>query len=144
MGVCFEVVCQPRIFCHYVMDNKVFWILNPESVLGFIQSNISDVEVCRLVLRLSAPSQTHWPVSQQHCFPNTNRTKPNYNVNETCLEHWKEETKSRCECYLALERDDELAEYLSTVRDRKQRQILTRFRLSDHKLETEKGRLKKS
>ncbi len=45
---------------------------------------------------------------------------------------------------MALERDYELAEYLSTVRDGKQRQILTRFRLSDHKLEIEKGRLKKS
>ena len=65
---------------------------------------------------------------------------------DTYLEHWKEETKgqSRLECYLTLKRDYKLAEYLSTVRDRKQRQMLTKYRLSDHHLAIEKGRLKKS
>ena len=65
---------------------------------------------------------------------------------ETYQDHWKEETKSqsRLECYLALNRDYELAEYLSTVRDLKQRQILTRYRLSDHKLTIQTGRHKKS
>lgn len=60
---------------------------------------------------------------------------------ETYLEHRREETKSQCrsECYLALNRVYELAEYLSTVRDRKQRKILTRYRLSDHKLAIQKG-----
>ena len=37
-----------------------------------------------------------------------------------------------------------MAEYLSTVRDRKQRQILTMYRLNDLKLAIEKGRHKKS
>ena len=37
-----------------------------------------------------------------------------------------------------------MAEYLSTVRDRKQRQMLTKYRLSDHHLAIEKGRLKKT
>ena len=45
---------------------------------------------------------------------------------------------------MTLKRDYKLAEYLSTVRDRKQRQILTRYRLSDHKLAIETGRHKKS
>ena len=60
---------------------------------------------------------------------------------ETYVEHWKEETKSqsRLECYLALKRDYESAEYLSTVRDRKQRKVQTNNKLSDHKLATEKG-----
>ena len=46
---------------------------------------------------------------------------------EIYLQHWKEETKSqsRLEFYLALTRDYELSEYLSTVRDRMQRHILT-------------------
>lgn len=39
--------------------------------------------------------------------------------------------------------DYDLAEYLSAVRDKKQRQILTKDRLTDHKLVTEKGKQEK-
>lgn len=41
-----------------------------------------------------------------------------------------EETKSQSglKCYLALERDYELAKYLFIIRDRTQRQILTKYR----------------
>ena len=104
--------------------------------------------LCQLVLRLTSPTQTH--PNQSHT--NTAFQTP-IRVNqiitqckETYLEHWEEETKSqsRLECYLALERDYKLAEYLSTVRDRKQRQILTKYRLSDHQLAIETGRHKKS
>ena len=49
------------------------------------------------------------------------------------LEHWRNETKSqsRLNCYLALNREYKLAEYLQSVRDTKQRRILTNHRLSD-------------
>nr|WPH61295.1 reverse transcriptase [Somniosus microcephalus] len=65
---------------------------------------------------------------------------------ETYLEHWNKitESQSRLECYRALKREYKLADYLSTIRDTKQRQTLTRYRLSDHQLEIEKGRYKKS
>ena len=96
--------------------------------------------LCQLVLRLTAPSQSHSDQSLNNTALQTPITvkriitqcKHNY------LEHWKEETRSqsRLECYLALKREYELAEYLSTVRDRKQRQILTKHRLSDHTLAT--------
>ncbi|MGH0192693.1 UNVERIFIED_CONTAM: hypothetical protein FKN15_021413 [Acipenser sinensis] len=58
------------------------------------------------------------------------------------LKHWDTKTKSqnKLDCYRALKRDYTLAEYLSTVRDTKQRQILTKYRLSDHSLAIEKGR----
>ena len=104
--------------------------------------------LCQLVLRLTGPSQTH--SDQAHTSPASQtpiRVNPIIRqCKETYLEHWKEETKSqsRLECYLALNRDYQLAEYLSTVRDRKQRQILTRYRLSDHQLAIETGRYKKS
>lgn len=39
--------------------------------------------------------------------------------------------------------DYDLAEYLSAVRDKKQRQILSKDRLTDHKLVTEKGKQEK-
>lgn len=94
--------------------------------------------MCWLVLRLTTPCQTHSDLSHtktafQHQIINQ--------CKETYLEHWKEETKSqsRLYCYLALNRDYELADYLSTVSDRKQRQILTRYRLSNHKLAVKIG-----
>lgn len=48
-----------------------------------------------------------------------------------------EETKSQSglKCYLALEGDYELAKYLFTVRDRTQRQILTKYRQSGNDTE---------
>ncbi len=60
------------------------------------------------------------------------------------LKHWTSQTKTqnKLHCYLAL--NHELAEYLFTVRDTKQRQILTKSRLSDHSLAIENGRHKKS
>ena len=61
---------------------------------------------------------------------------------ESYLPHWKEATQkqSKLKCYLALNREYTVAEYLSTVTDPKQRKILTRYRLSEHSLAIEKGR----
>ena len=61
---------------------------------------------------------------------------------ESYLTHWTEATQkqSKLECYRALNREYTVAEYLSTVRDPKQRKILTRYRLSEHSLAIEKGR----
>lgn len=69
-----------------------------------------------------------------------NQSKDSY------LQHWKNETKSqsRLNCYLTLNREYELADYLYSVRDTKQRQILTKYRLSDHQLAIETGRHKKT
>ena len=104
--------------------------------------------LCQLVLRLTAPPQTY----SDQSLPNTDLKTP-IRVNqimtkckETYLEHWTDKTKSqsRLDCYLALKTKYTFAKYLSTVRDRNQRQILTKYRLSDHKLAIEKGRLKKT
>ena len=104
--------------------------------------------LCQLVLRLTALSQTQSDQPHNNTALQTPiRVKQIITkCKETCLEHWKEETKnqSRLECYLALNRHCEPAEYLSTVRERKHRQNLTRFRLSDHKLTIRTGRHKKS
>ena len=58
------------------------------------------------------------------------------------LEHWKYSTKkqSKLACFLSLNRDYTVAEYLTTVIDPKRRKSLTRHRLSEHSLATEKGR----
>ena len=52
--------------------------------------------------------------------------------------------QSKLECYLKLKRNYELAEYRYTVKDTKQRQIFTKYRLSDHSLAIETGRYNKS
>lgn len=105
--------------------------------LNHQKSSPIEYPLCQLVLRLTncLLSDTLGPVSQQHCFA-TQVEKPILN--------WKKKTKnqSRFECYLALKKDYELAENLSTVRVRKQRHILTKYRRRDHKLR--KGRFKKS
>lgn len=46
---------------------------------------------------------------------------------DTYLEHWDNQTKSqsKLQCYLTLNRNYEMAEYLDTVRETKQRQVLT-------------------
>ena len=58
------------------------------------------------------------------------------------MTYWKETTQnqSKMECYLTLNREYTLAEYLSTVKDLKLRKALTRYRISDHSLAIEKGR----
>ena len=44
------------------------------------------------------------------------------------------------ECYLALNREYRLAEYLSTVKDPKLRKALTRYRISDHSFAIREGK----
>ena len=57
------------------------------------------------------------------------------------LTHCKELTKkqSKLECYLTLNREYTVAEYLTTVTDPKLRKALTMYRLSEHSLAIEKG-----
>ena len=58
------------------------------------------------------------------------------------MTHWKELTKkqSELECYLALNREYTVAEYLSTVTDPNLRKSLAMYRLNEHSLAFEKGR----
>ena len=77
--------------------------------------------------------------------PNRKPTRLNQIIKqqkESYLTYWKETTQkqSKLECYLALNREYTMAEYLSTVTDPKQRKTLTRYRLSEHSLAIEKGR----
>ncbi|KAI2649186.1 Mevalonyl-coenzyme A hydratase sidH [Labeo rohita] len=65
---------------------------------------------------------------------------------ETYIQHWKEQTKeqSRLQCYLKLNREYGLADYLVSVKNITHRHLLTKYRLSDHQLAIEKGRHKKT
>ncbi len=56
--------------------------------------------------------------------------------------HWQTQTQqqSKMQCYLSLNREYSMAEYLFTVSDKKLRSTLTRYRLSGHKLMIETGR----
>ena len=67
-------------------------------------------------------------------------------VKEEYLDHWTNQiaNQSRMNTYLILNREYELAEYLISVRDMKQRQVLTKYRLSDHNLAIETGRHRKT
>ena len=48
------------------------------------------------------------------------------------------------QCYLALNRQYTVADYLSTVTDQQLKQTLTKYRLSEHSLAIEKGRYRKN
>ncbi|KAI2667006.1 Receptor-interacting serine/threonine-protein kinase 3 [Labeo rohita] len=65
---------------------------------------------------------------------------------ETYIQHWKEQTKdqSRLQCYLKLNREYGLADYLVSARNITHRHLLTKYRLSDHQLAIERGRHKKT
>ncbi len=64
----------------------------------------------------------------------------------TFLEHWDQETKtqSKLQLYRTIKSNYELEDYLQSVRDTKQRRILTKYRLSEHRLAIETGRHRKS
>ncbi len=76
---------------------------------------------------------------------NKNLARPNQIIKtqkEKYLKHWRDATalQSKLECYLALNREYELAGYLSTVSDPKLRKVLSMYRLSQHNLSIETGR----
>ena len=58
------------------------------------------------------------------------------------LTHFKDLTieLSKLECYLTLNREYNVAEYLTTVTDTMLRKYLTMYRLSEHSLAIERGR----
>ncbi len=62
------------------------------------------------------------------------------------LEHWDQETKtqSKLQLYRTIKSKYELKEYIQSVKDTKQRQILTKYKLSEHRLAIETGRHKNS
>ncbi len=64
---------------------------------------------------------------------------------ETYIQHWKEQTKdqSRLQCYLKLNREYSLADYLDSVMNITHRHLLMKYRLSDHQLAIERGQHKK-
>lgn len=102
--------------------------------------------LCQLVLRLTDPHLTHTDISQTSTASKLNVNKIIQNSKDKYLDHWQNETKtqSKLECYRTIKTNYELEEYLFTVRDIKQRQILTKYRLSDHSLALEKGRRRQS
>ena len=130
-----------------------FWIhlkLSPQDTLQFEALETQELNplkspLSQLVMRLTnqpiAPSQTSTaPQSKIRVNQIVQQTKKAY------LEHWNNQTKTqnKLNCYRALNRNYELAKYLYTVKNVKQRQILTKYRISDHSLAIEKGRHKKT
>lgn len=49
-------------------------------------------------------------------------------------------SQSRLESYLVLNKDHEMTKYIEAVRDRRQTQVFTKYRPSDHKVTTEQRR----
>lgn len=60
-------------------------------------------------------------------------------------QYWqlKTKTQSKMQCYLSLNREYALANYLTQIKDPILRKILTKYRLSEHRLAIETGRHKK-
>lgn len=98
--------------------------------------------LCQLVLRLTGPCG-HQPHNNTALQTAVTLNHIITQCKEICLTHWKEGTESRFD-HRSLNRDDELSEYLLTVRDRQQSQILSSYRLSDHTPAIQQGRLKTS
>ena len=67
-------------------------------------------------------------------------------LKDNYLTHWEELTKkqSKLECYLALNREYTVAEYLTTVIDTNLRKDLTMYRPSEHSLAIENGRCRQT
>ena len=128
-----------------------FWLhlkSSPQDTLGFHALQAQEIKphkspFCQLVLRLSDQSQPQTSTALQ---PPIRVNQIMKLTKDAYLDHWNNQTKTqhKLNCYLALKREYKLAEYLFLVKDRKQRQILTKYRLSDHSLAIETGRHKKS
>ena len=105
-----------------------------------LQSQEESIErspLSQLVLRLT-PNPPQPQDSPQTTWPNQMITKQK----ETYITYWKTTTKtqSKLDCYLALNRDYTVADYLTTITEPKLRKTLTRYRFSDHSLAIETGR----
>ena len=101
--------------------------------------NLEKSPLSKLVLGLCSQTQTHHTEPQD-----SNTIRPNQILRKqkgNYLTHWKELTKkqSKLECYLALNREYTVVEYLTTVTDPNLRKALTTYRLSEHSLAIEKG-----
>ncbi len=99
--------------------------------LQWQEQNLQKRAVLQLVLTLH-PSQ-HSTIRPNQT---TQLQKQNY------IAYWKDATKiqKKMELYLQLNRDYKPAEYLSCVKDHKLIKTLTKYRLSDHCLNIERGR----
>ena len=95
--------------------------------------NLEESPLSKLVLGLCSQTQTH-PTETQ----DSSTIRPNQIMRKKT--HWKELTKkqNKLECYLALNRENRVAEYLTTVTDPNLRKALTMYRLSEHSLAIEK------
>ena len=93
----------------------------------------------QLVLKLSNPISTNKKF-QTSTVKKTQIRETNY---QQCKNSYLEHRNQITTQIRTLSSPKKLADNLSTVRDSKQRQILTNYRLSDHSLAIEKGRHKK-
>ena len=105
---------------------------------------LEETPLSKLLLGLWSQTQTDptKPQDSSTIRPNQimRKQKDNY------LTLWKELRKktSKLECYLALNREYTVAEYLTTVTDPNLRNALTMYRLSENSLAIEKGRCRQT
>ena len=108
--------------------------------ITYREMNLEKSPLSKLVLGLCSQTKTDptEPQDSNRIIPNQimRKQKDNY------LTHWKESLKtlSKLECYLALNREYTVAEYMTTVTDPKLKKALTMYRLNEHSLTIEKGR----
>ena len=105
---------------------------SPKNTLHFEAQETQELNpdkspLCQLVLKLTNTHQAQSSTASQLVNKIINQVKEDH------LEHWTNQTsnQSRMNSYLILNRNYELADYLLSVRDVKQRQSLTKYRLSD-------------
>ena len=99
----------------------------------------------QLILRLKSQTCPTNTAQEQ----NTSPIRPNQitkQLKENYISYWQTQTKaqSKMQCYLALNRQYTIADYLSMVTDQQLKRTLTKYRLSEHSLAIEKGRHRKT
>ena len=102
----------------------------------------------QLVLSLSSPDpHTHTntlltPQDQYRKAPEIRINQIGKTIKQNYISHWKTQTKtqSKMQFYLALNRNYDLAPYLTLITDKNLRTTLTKYRLSEHSLAIEVGR----
>ena len=136
----------PIGYTHPKTSTKILDKSSPKNTLHFEAQETQELNpdkspLCQLVLKLT---DTHQAQSSTASKTPIRVNKIINEAKEDYLKHWTNQTsnQSRMNSYVILNR--KLADYLLSVRDVKQRQILTKYRLSDHNLAVETGRHRKT
>src|SRR4029434_3993609 len=118
------------------------------TVLRYQELRNDPCPLTQLVLTLSSPDPPRHtntlltPQDQNRKAPEIRINQIGKTIEQNDISHWKTQTKtqSKMQFYLALNRNYDLAPYLTLITDKNLRTTLTKYRLSEHSLAIEVGK----